>query len=128
MSTLSAEQIATAAYKAGFRGDALTTATAIAFAESSGNPKSHNGVPPDNSYGLWQINMLGALGPERRHDFHLHSNDQLFDPDTNAKAAFAISNHGHDFGPWSTYTNGAYRHFLDKARRAAHEVTKNHGK
>jgi hypothetical protein len=128
MSTLNADQIAQHAYRAGFRGEALTTAVAVALAESGGNAHAHNGRPPDNSYGLWQVNMLGGMGPERRHQFHLHSNDQLFDPDTNAKAAYAISSHGKSFRPWSTYTNGAYRKHLAEARKAAHKASADHGK
>jgi Lysozyme like domain len=127
MSTLNAEEIARVAYRAGFRGHALTTAVAVALAESNGNPKAHNPVPPDNSYGLWQINMYGSLGPARRHQFHLDSNAELFKPSTNARAAFSISSHGNDFTPWTTYTSGAYRHFLDRARRAAREVSRHHG-
>lgn len=127
MSHLSAEQIANYAYKAGFRGHGLSTAVAVALAESAGNTKAHNAVPPDNSYGLWQINMLGALGPERRHQYHLKSNDELFDPATNARVANSISSDGHDFGPWSTYTNGAYKKYLHKARVAAHHATATHG-
>ncbi|MFD9893621.1 transglycosylase SLT domain-containing protein [Amycolatopsis sp. NPDC059027] len=128
MSTLTATQIAEHAYKAGFRGHALETAVAVAMAESGGNPHAHNGTPPDNSYGLWQINMLGSMGPARRHQFHLHSNSELFDPDENAKAAYAIAGHGKNFGPWSTYTNGAYKKHLAAARKAAAEVSKHHGK
>ena len=127
MSHLNAEQIANYAYRAGFRGHGLSTAVAVALAESGGNPKAHNGVPPDNSYGLWQINMLGSLGPARRHQYHLKSNDQLFDPATNARVANSISSDGHDFTPWSTYTNGAYEKYLHKARTAAHHATATHG-
>lgn len=128
MSELSAEEIAQHAYKAGFRGDALTTAVAIAMAESGGNTRAHNATPPDNSYGLWQVNMLGGMGPERRREYGIHSNDQLFDPDQNAEAAYKISGHGKHFGPWSTYTNGAYKKHLAAARKAAHEVTEQHAK
>ena len=128
MTKLSAEQIARHAYEAGFRGQGLTTAVAVALAESGGRTTAHNATPPDNSYGLWQINMLGALGPERRHQYHLKSNDQLFDPDTNARVANSISSDGHDFTPWSTYTNGAYKDHLTAARKAAQDVTKHHGK
>lgn len=88
-------------------------AAAIALAESGGNPQSHNAVPPDNSYGLWQINMLGSMGPSRRSQFGLSSDAQLFDPLTNAKAAVAISNNGSNFHPWSTFTNGAYKAHLN---------------
>lgn len=125
---LSAEQIAQHAYAAGFRGHALTTAVAVAMAESHGNPDSHNGKPPDNSYGLWQINMLGAMGPERRKQFDIDSNRKLFDPDTNAKAAYDVSNHGKSFEPWSTYQDGAYKKYLDDARKAANQVSDGHGK
>jgi hypothetical protein len=126
VSKLSPEQIAQAAHHAGFRGHDLTTAVAIALAESSGNPKAHNGVPPDNSYGLWQINMIGALGPDRRHQFHLDSNKELFDPETNAKAAYAISGKGDSFRPWTTYTSGAYKSHLDEARKGV-KAFEHHG-
>ncbi len=128
MTKLSAEQIARHAYDAGFRGQGLTTAVAVALAESGGRTTAHNGTPPDNSYGLWQINMLGALGPDRRHQYHLKSNDALFDPDTNARVAKDISGDGKDFTPWSTYTNGAYKDHLSAARKAAQDVAKHHGK
>ncbi|KAA9148161.1 transglycosylase SLT domain-containing protein [Amycolatopsis acidicola] len=128
MSKLSAEEIAQHAYKAGFRGDALTTAVAVAMAESGGNTKAHNATPPDNSYGLWQVNMLGGLGPARRKEYGIDSNSELFDADENAKAAYKISGHGKSFGPWSTYTNGAYKKHLTEARKAAKEVAENHGK
>lgn len=127
MSKLSPEQIAQAAHHAGFRGDDLTTAVAIALAESAGDPRAHNGMPPDNSYGLWQINMIGALGPERRHQFHLDRNAELFDPETNAKAAYAISGRGESFRPWTTYTSGAYRSHLDEARRGV-KAFRHHGR
>ncbi|WP_020658258.1 transglycosylase SLT domain-containing protein [Amycolatopsis benzoatilytica] len=127
MSRLSAEEIAQHAYRAGFRGQALTTAVAVALAESGGNARAHNGTPPDNSYGLWQVNMLGSLGPARRHEFHLNSNDELFNADENAKAAWSISGHGKSFQPWSTYTDGAYKSHLAAARKAAEDVTRHHG-
>ncbi|HET6503542.1 MAG TPA: transglycosylase SLT domain-containing protein [Amycolatopsis sp.] len=128
MSTLTAEQIAQSAYKAGFRGDALTTATAVALAESSGNPDAHNDTGKDNSYGLWQINMFGDNGPDRREKFDLGSNDDLFKPDENARAAYALADHGKNFVPWTTYTDGAYKKHLDAARKAAEKVSADHGK
>lgn len=128
MSKLSAEQIAAHAYQAGFRGHALATAVAVALAESGGNTHAHNGTPPDNSYGLWQINMLGSMGPERRRQFDLEHNSDLFNADKNAKAAYAISHHGKNFGPWSTYTNGAYKKHMKAAEKAAEKVTAQHHK
>lgn len=128
MATLTPEQIAEHAYRAGFRGQGLTTAVAVALAESGGNTRAHNATPPDNSYGLWQINMLGAMGPERREQYHLDSNSELFDADANAKVANSLSQDGKSWTPWSTYTNGAYRDHLTAARRAAHTVTSKHAK
>jgi hypothetical protein len=112
-------QIAAAAKSAGFSGDALVVAVAVALAESSGDPRAHNPIGLDDSYGLWQINMLGDMGPARRRQFGLTSNQQLFDPVTNAKAAYAISSGGKNWRPWSTYTNLAYRTFMNRARLAA---------
>lgn len=100
--------------RAGFTGAGLSTAEAVAEAESGGNARAHNGnaATGDNSYGLFQINMLGAMGPERRSEFHLPSNASLFDPETNARVAYALSKHGTDWSPWSTFKSGAYRRFL----------------
>lgn len=125
MSRLSPEQIARHAHDAGFRGEDLTIAVAVALAESGGDPRAHNDVRPDNSYGLWQINMLGALGPARRREFGLESDRELFDPAENAKAANRISGDGRSWTPWSTYTNGAYRRYLDEARRGVKALRDN---
>lgn len=121
---LSPAQIAEYAHDAGFRGQDLTVAVAVAMAESAGDPRAHNPVPPDNSYGLWQINMIGSLGPARRDEFDLDSNRELFDPAENAKAAWAISGHGDSFRPWTTYTSGAYKQYLDDARRGIRNMNK----
>lgn len=116
---LSDAQIAGHAKSAGFKGDALVKAVAIALGESSGNPRAYNGRGLDRSYGLWQINMIGALGPARRRQFGLSSNSDLFNPATNAKAAYAISSHGKNFTPWSVYTSGKWRDYESRARKAA---------
>ncbi|MFD9893717.1 transglycosylase SLT domain-containing protein [Amycolatopsis sp. NPDC059027] len=88
-------------------------AAAVALAESRGDPRAHNPVPPDDSFGLWQINMLGGLGPARRRQFGLSSNEDLYDPATNARAAVAIAGGGSSFAAWSTYTDGSYRRHLN---------------
>lgn len=105
---------------AGYPSDVLFTA--IALAESGGNTKAHNPTPPDNSYGLWQINMYGNLGPARRRQFGLSSNETLFTPFVNAKAAFQISNGGTNPRPWSMYTNGRYLNFISTATQAAADL------
>jgi hypothetical protein len=95
--------------EAGFRGKALKTMYGIVMAESGGNPRALNDRAPDLSYGLSQINMIGALGPDRRRRFGLSSNDDLYDPVTNLRVAFRLSRGGRDFTPWTTYTSGRYK-------------------
>lgn len=109
--TLTREQIAGFASRAGFTGNDLNIAVAVALAESRGNPNAHNSTPPDDSYGLWQINMLGSLGPDRRKRFGISSNSQLFDPATNAHAAYMIWQ-GSGWKAWSTFTSEKYKQFL----------------
>lgn len=110
-------QIKTYAEIAGFKGDDLNTATAIAIAESSGNPKAKNFVP---CYGLWQINMREPMGAQRRAKYHLASNDDLFDPVKNATAAYGVyQDAGNSFKPWTTYTSGAYKKWLPDAQKAS---------
>lgn len=96
--------------QAGFKGNALRTAYGIAMRESGGradafNPNRSTG---DQSYGLFQINMLGNLGPSRRKQYGLQSNEQLLDPLTNARVAYRLSKGGTDFGAWGIGKN-AYR-------------------
>jgi hypothetical protein len=125
MAQLSPLEILKLALQAGFSpdGEEAVTATAIALAESSGNPNAHNAVPPDDSFGLWQINMLGALGPDRREKLGLSRNEELFDPRTNARAARLVYTEAdHDFKPWTTFTHGAFRDHLSAARNAATQV------
>lgn len=112
MPKLSREQIAMYARSAGLSGGAVDIAVAVALAESGGRTDAHNPIPPDDSYGLWQINMLGSLGPDRRRKLGISSNRQLFDPAVNARAMAMISSGGSNWKPWSTYTNGAYRRHM----------------
>lgn len=100
---------------AGFSGQGLRTAYAVAMAESGGRPTAHNtnAKTGDNSYGLFQINMLGRMGPARRKQYGLSSNDDLLDPAANARVAFQMSGGGSNWGPWSTYKSGAYKKYLN---------------
>lgn len=102
---LSPAQLAQVFYQAGFRGENLIYMVAIAERESGGNPGAYNGDAGtgDKSYGLVQINMIGSLGVARREQLGLSSNEQLFDPLTNAQAAFQISDNGTDLSPWGGY-------------------------
>jgi hypothetical protein len=112
-------QIAGVAKEAGFSGNALVIVVAIALAESSGYADNHNPIPPDDSYGLWQINMYGKLGPARRKQYGLSSNTDLYNPKTNARIAYSLSGGGKHFGAWSTYTSGKYLGYMPRARKAA---------
>lgn len=100
--------------KAGGNPDDADVMAAIAMAESGGRPEAHNpnAATGDNSFGLWQINMLGNMGPERRKRWGLSSDRDLFDPLTNAKAAVSLSSGGKNKTPWTMFTNGKYRDFL----------------
>ena len=84
------------------------------MAESGSNALAHNDnrKTGDDSYGLFQINMIDTLGTARLKQFGLKSKEDLLDPVVNAKVAFAISKGGKDFGAWSTYNSGAYTKFL----------------
>jgi hypothetical protein len=98
-----------AAYDAGLHDPvALARAIAVALAESGGNERAHNAIPPDDSYGAWQINMLGELGVQRREQFHLTSNEDLYDLKVNASAMAAISSMGTNWKPWSAYGGARY--------------------
>jgi hypothetical protein len=102
--------------QAGGTDEEARTLAAISQAESAGNPRSHNTKGRDNSYGLWQINMLGGMGPERRRKFGLKSNEDLFNPATNARVALAMHRGARGYRDWSTYTSGAYKKYLGGAR------------
>lgn len=108
--TLSDAQLAEFARQGGFSASEIPTAVAIAKAESGANPRAHNGNAStgDNSYGLWQINMIGSMGPNRRKAFGITTNEQLFDPATNARAAHQVyKEQGWD--AWSVYKSGSYK-------------------
>lgn len=91
----------------GFRGEGLRSAWAVAMKESRGEPLAHNDNPStgDDSYGLFQINMIGGMGPARRAEHGLSSNSELLDPVTNARIAFTLSKGGTDFGHWGIGPN-----------------------
>jgi hypothetical protein len=114
---LTIEQLVGLAKGAGFGADEAVIMAAIAMGESGGNSNRTNFVPPDKSYGLWQINMIGGLGPARLREFGLSSEDQLLDPVTNAKAAYAIRK-SQGLSAWTVYKAGIYKNFLAQAQAA----------
>jgi hypothetical protein len=101
-STLSGEELKTILIEAGFSGHGLRQAWGTVMKESSGRPMAHNDNPKtgDNSYGLFQINMIGTLGVQRMEKYGLSSYEDLFDPLTNAKIGYKVSSGGTNWGPW----------------------------
>jgi hypothetical protein len=100
---LSPKDLKAILYEAGFRGSNLKEAWAVAMKESTGRPRSHNDNPKtgDNSHGLFQINMIGSLGPARLKQYKLDSNKDLFNPLVNAKIAYQMSNGGKSWSAWN---------------------------
>jgi hypothetical protein len=98
----------------GFKGQDLKEAWAVAKKESHGNPLSHNGnrKTGDNSFGLFQVNMLGSMGADRRDKFNLASNAELFNPVVNAKIAYHMSNGGKDWSAWKGLKTKAVKFWL----------------
>ena len=90
----------------GFEGNDLVVAWAIAKKESNGRPFAFNGnhKTGDSSYGVFQINMIDNLGPDRRDKFDLDSNAELFNPVKNAEIAYYMSRGGEDWSSWKGIT------------------------
>ena len=121
---LSVSRMVQLAKEAGFNDQEAAIMGAIGAAESSGNPNAHNPnrSTGDNSYGLWQINMIDRLGPERRRLFGIQTNEQLKDPKINAMAARKIFQQ-QGFKAWSVYKSGKYLQFLGTAQSAVGSPT-----
>jgi LysM repeat protein len=78
--------------QAGGSSSVALMAAEIAMAESGGNPDA---ISPTDDYGLWQINASnGSLA--------------TLNPLQNARSAIDLSQDGTNWGPWTTYTSGAY--------------------
>ena len=117
----SPEQIARIAKTAGIPDKHIPIMVSIALAESGGdigaryNPEGNTG---EDSYGLWQINMDPRYADERLKLFGIDNKKELFDPVTNAKAAYEIFKL-QGFDAWTVYRTGKYRNFLPAAKKAA---------
>ena len=95
----------------GFEGAGLKKAWSIAKRESNGRPLAYNGNKKtgDSSYGIFQINMIGDLGPTRLEKFELKSNKELFDPVTNAEITYYMTKGGTDWSAWKGMTPRAQK-------------------
>lgn len=108
---LTGAQVAKAAYAAGFRGEDLVIAVAVARAESDWHPRwtnaNNNG---STDFGLFQINSI--------HSALLAKGDWR-DPTDNARMAYQVwTAAGQRWGPWVTFWRGTYRAFVGDARAA----------
>jgi hypothetical protein len=90
----------------GFTGKGLVKAWAVAKKETNGRPMAFNGNSKtgDSSLGLFQINMIRDLGPERRAKFGLNFSAELLNPVVNAQIAYHMSNGGKDWSAWHGLT------------------------
>ena len=101
----------------GFEGQDLKEAWAIAKKESNGRPLAFNGntLTGDNSYGIFQINMINTLGDDRREKFDLAHNADLFNPVVNAQIAYHMSSGGEVWRAWhigkDAYTSTSGSHY-----------------
>ena len=101
----------------GFEGQDLKEAWAISKKESNGRPLAFNGntLTGDNSYGIFQINMINTLGEDRRTKFDLEHNADLFNPVKNAQIAMHMSGGGRDWTSWhigkDAYTSTSGKHY-----------------
>ena len=92
MAAISKEQLAAYLKRAGFPDERIPLMLNIAQRESGLNPMAHNPnrSTGDNSYGLFQINMIDGLGSERLKQFAdlgVRSYEDLKDPWKNVQAA-----------------------------------------
>jgi hypothetical protein len=115
---LAAEDLKDLLWAVGFEGIALKTAWSVARVESNGRPMALNDNirTGDKSYGIFQINMLGNLGEDRKDKFELVSNKELFDPVTNAEITYYMTKGGTN---WSSWPNS-----IGKARNLIPEFPK----
>lgn len=128
---LTGSQVAAVAAAAGFKGEALVIAVAVAKAESGWDAHAVGDIDRGaggrtvagaQSTGLWQVHFE----PGRDDANSARQPRSNFDPAFNARSAYAISGGGTNFGPWSTFdasakhpkNNGAYKAHLSAARAA----------
>jgi hypothetical protein len=115
---LSMRQILQLALKAGFPREHAIIMGAIAMAESQGKKRAHNpdASTGDDSFGIWQINMLGDLLRPRLAQFGLKDKWELLNPTVNARAARIVYKEARGFRPWSTYREGLHLPYMAQAR------------
>jgi hypothetical protein len=123
MTRLTAGQIYAAARDAGFSPARAVIATAVALAESGGDPAAVGDQTLTNatwgpSVGLWQVRTLKReTGTGGTRDVAALTGDIA----AQAKAALSVSGGGSDWTDWTVYNTGAYQQYLGQAQAAAND-------
>lgn len=132
---LTGQQVAAVARAAGFRGEALVIAVAIAGAESSWVGDTEGDGYPINecechSHGLWEIRSCPHGDPAVTYDTSgchppLDRGDRatLLDPAANARAAYRLATGSRGWSSWSTFDDGRFEAWLSQAEAAAATVS-----
>jgi hypothetical protein len=104
--------VAQAAKDAGFTGNDLVIAIAVAKAESGWRSSARNGNTNGSlDCGLWQINSVHR---------QLLKKNNCYDPKANARMARAVWKQSHgSWSPWVTYQRGKHSQFMAEARTLA---------
>jgi hypothetical protein len=90
--------------------DIPALAAAVAMAESGGDPNAYGDAQYGGSIGLWQVNLPAHPS---------YTAAELYDPATNAAAAYAISSGGTNWQPWTTYREGLYKPYYQPSAAAS---------
>lgn len=117
MTVYTPQQVAQFNYNAGFRGLALTQATAVALAESSGNADAKNSIGASGLFQFIPSTWASVAG----------ASANPFDPQANANAAFKLwQENGQTFsGEWQTWDNGQAQAQMGTAAQAASQIKGN---
>lgn len=111
-----AAEAADAAVAAGFYGENLVIAVAVAGAESGWNPSAtHVNTNGSTDYGEWQINSIHAAILRAGTWSNVNDNAIM------AHKVWAAA--GNSWTPWATYNSGSYQNFMTQARAAVSGTT-----
>ena len=98
--TMDPVEIAQIMLRKKFPKEAIAKMLAISYRESRWQPGVRKNDDVEDSFGLFQINMKGNLGPVRRGHYGLSSNEELLDPLMNIKAARILFGDGQGIKHW----------------------------
>ena len=102
----------TAIKSAGFKGQELKLARAVALASSGGNANKHLRSGGHDRYGLFQIDMNDSEGNHLRKAYMLKNAKDALDPVLNARMAYDLSKHGTDWAWNPKYKDNSYQKYL----------------